>query len=121
MIELYKEFTQEKIKSQFNIVEDDGYDYLIKSNDKFDLICMDIFNDAKIPTQFSTIDFLKLLDKNLSAKGILIYNRLAESQQDVELNEQFDLIFSKIFPYRKLLKLNTNSMFIAEKGIINKD
>ncbi|MBK7301751.1 MAG: hypothetical protein IPP06_00865 [Saprospiraceae bacterium] len=121
VIELYKEFTQEKIKSQINIFQDDGYDYLLKSNDKFDLICMDIFSDAKIPAQFSTIDFLKLLDKNLSANGILIYNRLAESLQDVDLNVQFDLIFSKIFPNRKLLKLSTNSMFIAEKVIINKD
>ncbi|MFZ1516230.1 MAG: fused MFS/spermidine synthase [Saprospiraceae bacterium] len=115
VIELYEEFTQKKLKSQFNIVQDDGYDYLLRSSDQFDLICMDIFSDAKIPTKFSTIDFLKLLEKNLSPNGIMIYNRLAENQQDVALNEQFDLVFSKIFPYRKLLKLNTNSMYIAEK------
>ena len=77
MIELYKEFTQEKIKSQINIFQDDGYDYLLKSNDKFDLICMDIFSDAKIPAQFSTIDFLSMANVRafltfLSLKGALV-------------------------------------------------
>jgi len=115
VIDLFEEFVLEKLNSQFNIKNDDGYNYLLNSNEKFDLICMDIFNDAKIPDKFSTLDFLKLLESNLSISGILIYNRLAENQKDIELNEQFDLLFLKIFPSRKLLKLNSNWMFIAER------
>ncbi len=115
VIDLFEEFVLEKLNSQFNIKNDDGYNYLLNSNEKFDLICMDIFNDAKIPEKFSTLDFLKLLDSNLSIIGIIIYNRLAENQKDIELNEQFDLLFLKIFPSRKLLKLSTNWMFIAER------
>ena len=115
VIDLFEEFVLEKLNSQFNIKNDDRYNYLLNSNEKFDLICMDIFNDAKIPEKFSTLDFLKLLDSNLSIIGIIIYNRLAENQKDIELNEQFDLLFLKIFPSRKLLKLSTNWMFIAER------
>ena len=115
VIDLFEEFVLEKLNSQFNIKNDDGYNYVLNSNEKFDLICMDIFNDAKIPEKFSTLDFLKLLDSNLSIIGVIIYNRLAENQKDIELNEQFDLLFLKIFPSRKLLKLSTNWMFIAER------
>jgi len=115
VIDLFEEFVLEKLNSQFNIKNDDGYNYLLNSNEKFDLICMDIFNDAKIPEKFSTLDFLKLLESNLSIIGTIIYNRLAENQKDIELNEQFDLLFLKIFPSRKLLKLSTNWMFIAER------
>ncbi len=115
VIDLFEEFVLEKLNSQFNIKNDNGYNYLLNSNEKFDLICMDIFNDAKIPEKFSTLDFLKLLESNLSIIGTIIYNRLAENQKDIELNEQFDLLFLKIFPSRKLLKLSTNWMFIAER------
>lgn len=92
--------------------------YLAQSQERFDLICMDIFLDDKVPTYFEGAPFLQALKDHLEPKGVLLYNRLAASKPDTKATEAFYKgNFLKIFPAGEYLPLSGNWMLVNRGGL----
>ena len=116
IINWYRKYVAPSISSQVIILNDDAYEYVSQCNNLFDLICMDIFVDESIPGKFESHKFSEQLYKLLSNRGILIFNRLAEKEADINKNEQYtESIFAKVFQNHQILKLATNWMLIGKK------
>ena len=74
VIELAKKyFSIDKYKN-LSLHCEDAYDFVQRSNKKFDLIVMDVFVDIDLPDKFTDELFLSSVNKLLSDKGILFYN-----------------------------------------------
>ncbi|HHM20431.1 MAG TPA: hypothetical protein ENJ20_00280 [Bacteroidetes bacterium] len=83
------------------------------NHEKYDLIVMDIFVDNKIPPSFETTGFLKKLNDQLNANGMIMYNRLAFSRKDTERSEIFfQQTFKAVFPTARIIKMRGNWMLL---------
>jgi len=115
IIQMYKKYAREEFQNGINIIQSNAIDFVKNSNQKFDLICMDVFLDSKVPSEFLTIEFSEGLKNLLNPNGIVIFNRLAEDKRDIQQNEEFDKrVFSKVFIAPSILKLDANWMFIGK-------
>ncbi|MEZ4984982.1 MAG: fused MFS/spermidine synthase [Saprospiraceae bacterium] len=50
--------------------------------ESYDLICVDIFDDDKVPAIFESVDFLEQTATLLRPGGVLVFNRLAANEGD---------------------------------------
>jgi predicted RNA methylase len=113
IIRLFNKYIRMSLKSKLDIINDNATSFLKNHNKSYDIICMDIFEDAHIPIEFETLEFIKQIKNLLSTKGILIYNRLAENKNDLIYNLDFDSKFITIFPNRYIVKMDSNWMYIS--------
>jgi spermidine synthase len=88
----------------------------------YDLICVDIFEDDKVPAAFETTDFLEAARALLRPGGVLLFNRLAYSHQDRQHSETFyQTTFRQVFPRSALLPVARNYMLISEAKAVADD
>lgn len=67
----------------------------------FDLVCVDMYVGAGVPEKFSTLKFIKLVDKIVGKDGLVIYNRLFGKDDRGEAKEfqnKLEKKYSNIFP-----------------------
>ncbi len=72
----------EKIK----VIIDDGYDYVNKSQKKYDIIFMDVYNSEDIPEKFLNTDFFTSTKNLLNQNGILTVNLANFNQLNTDSN-----------------------------------
>lgn len=116
VVALFEKYTSEFIVSPYFIDKTDAFQYLNANDNKYDLICMDIFCDRTVPEIFESEIFLHNLKNALEENGILLYNRLAIDSNDQNSNERFFEIFQKIFPEATIFKMEYNWMFVAKNA-----
>lgn len=119
VIYLASKYVLDELKSEIEIVEADAWSYICQSSTKFDLICVDIFVDDKIPEVFLTQEFLLNVKDNLSHQGILMFNHLGLHERDIKAADKYNHdVFLNIFPNGIALKVKTNIMLINDQSKI---
>lgn len=118
IIFLFEKYQDYIFTGQFKCYCEDGMDFLKNSKRKYDLICMDIFEDCIIPDKFESTAFLDLLKSNLNESGTLLYNRLHDNSENKKKNMNFLVSFSQIFPLYSVLKHDYNWILIAENKVV---
>ena len=104
-------YVTQYLKSPIEMIQTDAFAYVMQSNQQFDLVCMDVFIDDEIPTQFESIDFLEGLKKQLSPNGILLLNRLYLTASDKKKTDTFfKNDFLQVFPEGQFLDVDGNLM-----------
>ncbi|GAB1395596.1 hypothetical protein MASR1M65_03730 [Saprospiraceae bacterium] len=90
--------------------------FLDVTEEKFDLICMDVFVDEQIPEVFLSTNFLETIREKIKPGGIFLFNHLATSTEDKEKAQlYFDEIFLSVFPAGKILKAPHNYILLQDK------
>lgn len=114
VVSLFEKYKSDYIQAPCHITVADALSYMSKNQKKYELICMDIFNDCTVPVNFETEEFLTNLRNALSEHGVLLYNRLSIDVADQTKNEAFYETFRRIFMKSKIIKMEFNWMFVAE-------
>lgn len=119
VIYLASKYVLDELESDIEIVAADAWSYICQSSTKYDLICVDIFIDDKIPDVFLTEEFLANVKENLIDQGILMFNHLAFHGKDLEAAEKYYKdVFIKVFPFGYPLKVRTNMMMMSNKNLL---
>lgn len=119
IIELAADYSLPKLTSNIEVNEADAYAFLKVDTRQYDLICVDVFQDADIPSHLNGQDFLELLQDSLSPGGAIIYNRLADtSAHKAEARNYFNFEFLSAFPYGELVNTGGNYMLVNEKRFL---
>jgi len=119
IIELAAEYSLPALASTIEIQEADALQFLRLDQRKYDLICVDVFQDAIIPAHLNTNEFLTLLRARLASKGAIIYNRLADTKENKKLaNNYFSGPFSRAFPKAKIFDSGGNFMLLNERRFL---
>lgn len=113
VVALFNHYVYHEIKSEVKICTQDAAEFMMKNKNQYDLICMDIFRDNRVPKEFESVEFLYQLKEALKEDGLLLYNRLAIDPEDGKMNAAFNINFQKTFPQAQILKLIFNWMFYA--------
>lgn len=111
VIHLAEKYVLQHLKAPIEVIHADALAFVDQSTETFDMICMDIFFDDTIPTQFESVAFLKNLKSLLHSEGLLLYNRLALNEQDRQSSQAFfDTAFKTVFPEGKKMDVGRNWM-----------
>jgi len=111
---LFDRYTAPLLLSSVNLITIDAETYMQETEQCYDLICVDIFIDHRIPMVFDEIQFLRLLKSRLNQDGFVIFNRLAESREDVQRNQLLEIRLQEIFGTFRRLNIMSNDMYIVQ-------
>jgi len=115
IVRMANKYTLKNLKSYVEVMLVDAENYLNITYNKYDLILMDIFQSAEIPTKFQNSEFIKQLSTRLTKNGLLLYNRMNANQKDIENNKTFDKHFSAIFPKYHSISIKDNLMYVSDQ------
>ena len=119
VIYLASKYVLPDLNSDINLVTSDAITFLTLDQNRYDLIAMDIFESDYIPQQFETESYLRGLEEHLSADGVIMYNRLAYTDQDVKKSLAFyNDVFKKVFPDSEYLTIKGNMMLFNRKDVL---
>ncbi len=121
IVRLAEKYILHKINTPVEVVTTDAYTFVEQCQEKFDLICMDVFIDDYIPEQFCTEEFCKLLNEVLHSYGTLVYNCPAFNKESQQSSTAFFTgPFRKIFPEGKYIHTHKNYMLLNNSKLVRR-
>lgn len=117
VIRLAKEYFNLDYHTNLNIVVADAVQFVAEEankGEKYDLICVDLYEDYEVPKSAESPDFLVRLKNILSDKGLLLYNRIL-IPQTMANTDRFISIFEQIFPEMEVFKTLANIMLTVDR------
>lgn len=115
VIYLASKYILPHLDSEMEIINTDALTYVKVAETSYDLIMMDVFESDYIPPQFEEKSFLESLSALLSPGGVVFYNRLANTVEDLHHSLQFhDNVFRQVFPDATFQRIKGNLMLISQ-------
>ncbi len=119
IVELAHKYVLQYLDSAIEVIHADAFAFIDQQEETYDIICMDIFFDDLIPSQFEQKDFLFKIKSLLNPGGLFLYNRLALTMKDREKSQAFfDKVFLKVFPESQKLKVGRNWMLVDKNKAV---
>ncbi len=81
------------------VVTYDGRAYLNASDEKYDVIMVDAYQDITIPFQMSSVEFFQLVEDHLTDDGVMVVNMNMRSNSPGNINEYLADTIGNVFPY----------------------
>lgn len=84
----------------------DAGEFLKVNRDKYDLIIVDLYKGANLPSKFKTEAFYQLTAKRLSKGGVAVFNSLSLRKMSEEnIGPVLERVFAKIIIFRPIVNL----------------
>ena len=107
------------LKSDCQLILADAYQFMSINTEKYALIAMDVFLDAEVPEEFEETEFLEMLRDALLPGGILLYNRMSNSDQQKENTMRFfNQNFKSVFPESVAMPFGGNTMLFSSENLL---
>lgn len=115
--ELAHKYTISRLESPIEVVTADAEMFVAVTEERFDLLIVDIFEDELTPPQFCTQEFLQACEELLRPGGLLMFNRLHGEDVSVQqVTERFfERSFKIVFPDAWAIDTKGNWILCAEK------
>lgn len=102
---------------KLQIIQQDAFEFVKNSEEKFQLIIIDLFIDLDVPPIFHKKEFCKNVSSLLMKNGAVIFNVGVNLEKDSTVVEKIISNFGKDFSFKTFTKVNgTNTLIIAQKG-----
>jgi spermidine synthase len=96
---------------QLQIRHQDAAAYVIGCTETFDLVCVDVFLDDRVPAHLHTLPMLKALYAAIAPGRLLIWNRLVHDAQTAADTAAFQQLFAVVFPGHRVHRVADNHMY----------
>ena len=104
------EFLENNTADTIMPVCNDAKDFVVTSNEKYDLVIIDIFSGRVVPGFVTSIDFLAQCRKRIAPGGYVVLNYIINKK---EAWEQARANVAQVFPGSKVIDLGLNRVLIA--------
>jgi len=74
VIDVAKKYFEVKENPRLRIFNDDGRNFLVNNDEKYDLIILDAYANDYVPYHLLTVEYFQILNNRLSPNGIIISN-----------------------------------------------
>jgi len=113
VIYLATKYALPEIESSIQMICADAFAFVMQCQEQFDLVCMDVFLDDIVPEEFEAEDFLNNLKRLIAKDGLLLFNRLANTPEDLKATQTFfKEKFQPVFPDGRYLEVRGNWMLL---------
>jgi spermidine synthase len=110
-------FKLNEIKN-LKIVIDDAFDFVLKTQTKYDLIIIDIFQDTKMPNFLFETFFINRICFLLNTKGFILFNTMILNDTQNERNKKYVADFyNPQFKIKTIPRLEIHNELIAIEKI----
>lgn len=119
VIHLAEKYILKPLDINVQIIQTNGYTYPWTTEEKFDLICMDIFIDDWIPNEFLSTEYCQSLKDLLNPNGTVVYNTPAFNKESASQSKHFYLDhFKPTFSKAELVEVHKNYMLISNSDLL---
>lgn len=88
----------------------------VSPDEAYDLICVDLFEDNRIPAVFLEPDFVEELSRIQSQGGLVLFNSMAFTKEEHQQAQAFfENVFRTVFPHAVALLLGGNFMLVSDQ------
>jgi spermidine synthase len=116
VIELANRYFKLNSVSNLELVIADAFQFIKTTQETYDLIIIDIFNDSNMPNELFENQFWSSIHKSLNNSGKCLFNTIYTSKKDLQRNQQLTTLLKSKFKSIKQLKTHRiNELFIIEK------
>ena len=116
IIELANTYFKLNSISNLELVIKDAFQFIKTTQETYDLIIIDIFNDSNMPNELFEDSFWITIEQLLKNKGFCLFNSIYTSKKDMNRNQQLNTLLENLFKFSKQLKTHRiNELFILEK------
>ncbi len=113
---LYDKYVGDTIQSPIQLICANAEIYAATCQQKYKLICSDIFLDNEIPDAFFELDYIEHVARLVDSDGLVILNTLALTEANQQQSDAyFEQIFKKVFPEAIKLEVHHNYMLLSHK------
>ncbi len=111
------QYTLSRLESPVEIITGDAEVFVEVTEEQFDLLIVDIFEDEITPPQFCTVEYLQTCEKLLKPGGLLLFNRLHGEDQSIRMvtERYFERTFKTVFPEAWAIDTKGNWILCGEK------
>ncbi|HSD14755.1 MAG TPA: fused MFS/spermidine synthase [Flavobacterium sp.] len=98
------------------IINEDAFEFVLKSKDKYDLIIIDIFQDTKMPNFLFENFFIEKINALLNVNGFILFNTMTLNEDDKNRNMAYRSKFSVDYSVRMYPKVEDhNELFTIKR------
>lgn len=120
VIRLATKYVLPELKSPVTMYHTDAVNFVHSQTDNWDLICIDIFVDDVIPAEVQTPGFLEAVSRCLSPGGVVLYNCLSRTREDIDKTRAFlENVFLQVFPSGGILDVGGNWILSSNSGFVS--
>lgn len=107
---LAAKYTLGRLDSKIDIITADAEAFVYITEEQYDLLIVDIFEDELTPPQFETVEFLGRCAELLRPNGLLLFNRLHGDDPNIRhITERFyERQFKSVFPKARFIDTRGN-------------
>ena len=110
VVELAKKYFNVQRFDSLNIIKQDAFKFVNETNNKYDLVIVDLFIDNEVPKIFTTPKFIENLKKITTNNCSVIFNKTTETIAHKEEFQNLRRLFETYFPGFAVIKLISNGM-----------
>ena len=116
VIELAKKYFGLGSYNNVSIVNDDAFEFVLKTKEKYDLIIIDIFQDTTMPNFLFEDFFINRINFLLNVNGFILFNTMVLDYQDRRRNATYKSKFDSNYSVRLYPKIEVhNELFTIKK------
>ncbi|MBL8756120.1 MAG: fused MFS/spermidine synthase [Planctomycetes bacterium] len=102
--------------NDLDVVVDDAARFVVRDARRFDLVVVDVFQDAKVPAPLRTAPFVQALHERTAPGGLLLFNVVADPRVvDAEV-DTLEATLRAVFPDVRALTVARNVVFVGERA-----
>ena len=91
------------------VAVEDGRAYLTASQEQFDVIMVDAYQDITIPFQLSSVEFFTQVQRHLKPGGVMVVNLNMTSQQEGSINQYLCDTMASVFAHTYWVNVPSNT------------
>jgi spermidine synthase len=115
VIYLASKYSLPRFTSPIQMIQADASLFVEYCEDRFDLICIDVFEDSEVPEVLEEKSFLEDCKELLNPGGVVFFNRLYQfSMEKQHTQDYFDKVFLEVFPLAKCWEVKGNLVLHAQ-------
>lgn len=98
------------------LVNEDAFEFVLKTSEKYDLIIIDIFQDTVMPNFLFEDFFINHVNTLLNVNGFILFNTMVLNEKDKERNKLYRSKFKENYSLRMYPKIEEhNELFTIKK------
>ncbi len=102
--------------ANLNMVNDDAFEFILKTKEKYDLIIIDIFQDTVMPNFLFEDFFINRINFLLNVNGFILFNTMTLTKKEKERNQSYRSKFNDDYSVRMYPKVEDhNELFTIKK------